>query len=786
MPPSDTDRTSALYRLGQRLIAWRAPVALVAVLVTAALAVPAFRLELSTSFGDLLPYRHPFVAVHEKWAAQFGGANNLTIMVEAREGTVFDLDVLQKIFRLTEAVDRLPGINHDQIDSIAHRTARHLKMQGGVITMPPVMRGYPASEWHADEVRSIVHHNEHLHGILVSLDDRAALVRANFHEGKIDYREVFARVDETIIAPFDDARTRVWVAGEPRLYGWIYAYAGEIYVIFAACVVLLWGMLYAYFRDWRGALRPTLTAVISAIWGLGIIRLLDFPIDPLALVIPFFATARALSHSVQMHDRYYEEYRKNGWRKEPAIVAAFAGLFVPTLSGIATDALGMLVIILVPVLILQRIAIWASIWVASVAVSELLLNPIIYSYLRAPDPARVLAREQGLFQRLVDGWARVVSQPRAAGVLLVVWTVVFAVALWQWRHLTVGDPTAASPLLYADSPYNQAHLRIQELFGGVEPLIVVVEGKEKEVLNEPEVAELIEAFQRHVDADPEVGYSVSLADIVKSTHMVFFDMRPRYGVIPTGRGPVASLYFFRFAGSSVGEISKWVDLSYTNSHVTFYCRNHKGDTVARIVSRARNFIEANPSDQIHLRLAGGLVGMVAAANEEILRNEVLMNLLGYGTIFLVILFTYRSFTGAALMMVPLVLANAVATAYMGFRNTGINLHSLPVITVGIGFGIDYALYVTSRTAEELRAGGDLPAAVSRAVSTAGKAITFTVLSFAVATLTWGVSEIRFNAEMGLLLFLWMLVSFLASVTLLPALLVRLRPRFLFREESSAP
>ena len=76
---------------------------------------------------------------------------------------------------------------------------------------------------------------------------------------------------------------------------------------------------------------------------------MGFSMDPLSLVIPFFITARSVSHSVQMHDRYYEEYRKWNWNKEKAIIAAFAELFVPTISGIIADALGMLAIIVVPV-----------------------------------------------------------------------------------------------------------------------------------------------------------------------------------------------------------------------------------------------------------------------------------------------------------------------------------------------------------------------------------------------------------------------------------------------------
>jgi hypothetical protein len=779
----DVGRTNKepLYRLGEWLIRHRLPVAAFTILVTAVMAYFALKLEMSTSFGDLLPYRHEYVKVHTKYAGQFGGANNVAIMLEVKNGTIFNIDTLTKIYEITKIVDVLPGVNHDQIDSIGHRATRYLTMQGGSIATPPVMRRAPTSEKDVEEIRRIVHHSESIHGILVSLDDRAALIRANFHEGRIDYRRLFYDINDKIIGPFSDDNTRIWVAGEPRLYGWIYHYMSEVWTIFAASTVFMWILLYSYFHDWRGALRPTLTGVVSAIWGLGMIHLIGFPMDPLALVIPFFVTARAVSHSVQMHDRYYEEYHRNNWNKEKAIVAAFAELFEPTLSGIVTDALGMLVIIMVPVVILQRIAISASIWVMSVAISELILNPIVYYYLRAPEKEKVLIREKGIFQRWITWWSGIVVGRRARWVILAFWLGLFGLAASQWQHLTIGDPTAASPLLNVDSPYNQAHTRIQEFFGGIEPLIVVVEGKEKGALKEPSALQAMETFQRSVDADPEVGYSFSLADIVKSINMVFYDIQPRWGVIPAEVGRVANLFFFYFAGSPPSETSKYLDPSYTNAHVTFFCKNHQGDTVARIVGKAKEWIVANPNDKIDFRLAGGLIGVTAAANEEILKNDILMNLLGFGTIFVIVVFTYRSFVAAILMMIPLFLANGVINAYLGFRNFGINLQSLPVVTVGVGFGIDYGLYIVSRALEEYWDTPDVDRAVRRAVETSGKAVTFTAVSLALATLSWAYSDIRFNAEMGLLLFLWMTISFCSTVSLLPALMVIIKPRFLLRQ-----
>jgi hypothetical protein len=769
---------AALYRLGAALIQRRVPVSLISAFFTAIMAYYAFGITMSTSFSDLLPYRHPFVQVHFRFANQFGGANNVNVMLTVKDGDVFNKDVLKKIYEMTQAIDRVTGVNHDQIESIGHRTTRYLTVLGGTIATPPIMRRPPKTDEEVEEIKKICYNTESVYGQLVALNGKALLIKANFIEGRLDYKRIFEEIDRTVKEPFETSEHQIWIAGEPRLYGWIYHYATEVYYIFLACTVFCWLLLYFYFHDWRGALRPTITGVTSALWGMGAQALMGFSMDPLSLVIPFFITARSVSHSVQMHDRYYEEYRKWNWNKEKAIIAAFAELFVPTLSGIITDALGMLAIIVVPVAILQKISISASIWVVSIALSELLLNPIVYFYLKAPERENVIGRDEGPFQRFTSTVATWVVTPRNARFIVAFWVIAFLLSLTQVRHLTFGDPTAATPLLRENSPYNQSHLEIQKYFGGIEPLIVVVEGRDKDVLKDPSILRSMEQFQRYMERDPDIGYSFSLADIIQSINMTFYDLQPRWGVIPAQIPKVSSLFFYYFAGAPPGETARFLDPSYTITRVTFYCKNHQGDNISRIINEARQFVAQNPMEKADYRLAGGLIGVTAAANEEILKNDILMNFLGFGTIFLIVMFTYRSAIAAFVMMLGLFLANGLVNAYMGAMNIGINLQSLPIVTVGVGFGIDYALYIVSRAVEEYK--GDTKEAVRLGLATAGKAVTFTAITLVMATTMWAFSNIRFCSEMGLLLALWMAISFLASCTFIPAVLALREWKFFLR------
>ena len=174
----------SLYWLGDQLIEWRNPVMVLVLIVTAVFAYWTFQLRLVTSFGDLVPQSHEFVKIHNKYSGTFGGANNIVVMYTVEDGTIFTKEHLTSIFKMTEGMDTVYGVNHNQIESIGHRTVRHLKVAaGGTLRAEPVMLRAPQGQDEVDETRRIVHNAENVYGLIVSLDDKAALDSRQLHRG---------------------------------------------------------------------------------------------------------------------------------------------------------------------------------------------------------------------------------------------------------------------------------------------------------------------------------------------------------------------------------------------------------------------------------------------------------------------------------------------------------------------------------------------------------------------------------------------------------------------------
>ncbi|MFZ2948225.1 MAG: MMPL family transporter, partial [Desulfuromonadaceae bacterium] len=135
---------------------------------------------------------------------------------------------------------------------------------------------------------------------------------------------------------------------------------------------------------------------------------------------------------------------------------------------------------------------------------------------------------------------------------------------------------------------------------------------------------------------------------------------------------------------------------------------------------------------------------------------------------------------AVFLMIPLNLANIITLAAMHYLEIGLNVNTLPIVSVGVGVGIDYGIYLLSRFCEEFQISGAYSLAVAnRAIRTTGKAIFFTATTMVVGVLFWYFfSSMKFQAEMGLLLAIIMFLNMLGAMVILPMLLYIFKPKFL--------
>jgi predicted RND superfamily exporter protein len=750
------------------------------------------RLEVKTDFFELYPPKHEYIKLYKEFRGMFGSANMLTIILERKgDGDIYNPETLKKVNELTLGVLSIKGCNPLQVNSISHpRVKQAVLNYQGIGLFPLMWPKVPETPAECEKFKKVVYSNEGIRGFYISLDDRSTVIYAGFWEEGVDLSYLFKEVTK-LTASIEDENHKCYVAGYPMLYAWVSHYRGQIYLILTVTAAAMILLLIIYFRRAGGVLIPAISGIISAIWGLGFAAALGINIDPLLLVVPILLSARALSHSCQCLERFHQEFLECR-DKEKAIVTAYSALYPPALLAIMTDGLGVLTISIATIPLMQKLAYFSSFWIISIFIAVVILNPVIISffYSSSPEDNRLRAKEKELsvltkknayaiFTNLIY---RLSGQRAKWGVAVVVVVLLFGGGFVTTRYLKVGDSSAGGAVLYSDHPYNIAMQKMNTDFVGASRLIVVLEGKEREAIKDRDSLKIMEDLQSFMLHNIEnVGGTLSLADLVRKIYRMYHEGNPKWDMIPQSKRDLGQIFWVLSASMAPGEMDQFVSLpDYTNSNVTAFLRKYSHDSIKSAIEKLKEFGEIVNSDtesKIQVRVAAGILGILAAVNEEVEWSYWAILVVIFSTTFILCSFTYRSFKAAFILLIPLAVSQVLCELIMLLFHIDLNIDSLPVTAIGVGIGIDYGIYLMSRLREECYVQNDFDKARLMALITTGKVIMFTALTMAIGVGFWVFSVMKFPAEMGLLILLLMIFNMISALVLIPALSGIFRPAF---------
>jgi hypothetical protein len=600
------------------------------------------------------------------------------------------------------------------------------------------------------------------------------------NEGALDYEKIFLQL-QSIREREAAAGIKIHATGQPVLVGWVSSYTKQIIIIILLTVVVMLALLIMHFRSMYGIILPVIGIVVTSIWGLGILSMLGYNLDPLMLVIPFLISARAMSHGIQIVERYYQEV-KHGHDGKYAAHLAFSNLFRPGSLGVVSDAIGLLLIAVGSVPINDKLAVYACLWALSVIITVIIAIPCVLQLLPTPTvrPAGSSAMAK-LFSKIADR----VTRPRAPAIVLWVCALLFVAALAASTKVTIGETEPGSPLLYPDHDYNVSSKTINQAFPGSEELYVIGHTDELGGLKRPEVVKALADLQAHMLTDPALGATKGLPDLIRAVNRITHYNDPRWYALPDDPRLVGGLMFLYMMSSPIqGALLEYLDTDQTNANIVFYYKDHQGTTIRRAIDMISQWKDRQESkiDGFTLKLAGGTIGVNAAINDAAFATNLIIIPLVFALIFLSVAAFYSSFHAGLIMLVAMSFATVLTYAYMGLAGIGINVNTVPIIAVGIGVGIDYSIYLMDRIRSEFYDGLSLNESIKIALATTGKAIGFTAFTLICGVMMWVfVSDLKFQADAAMLLIVMLALNAMASIFLVPAWLQKFTPEFITRQ-----
>src|SRR5437870_4690575 len=691
-------------------------------------------------FGHEYTWRkgHPYINIYNTFRRMFGSANILTVILEAKHGDIYHPTTLEKIDVITKRLTETKGVVPYQILSIAHPKMKSITTYGGAIQVREVyFPGLPKTQEDAERVKFAVYSTKGIRGLYVALDDSAALATAGFWEEELDFHYLYDRMME-LKRDVEDANHTVYITGFPWLYTSVLRYVPEVREVFVITVAALAFLLWNYFLTWTGIWVPVFSGLLSSVWALGMGPPLGLNLDPLVLVVPIFLSARALSHSVQSMDRYHEEYHRLG-DKHAAIVESYSHLFPPAIASVLSDGIGIMLVSIAPIPLIQKIAVFSSFWIVSIIVSVVTLHPIILSVINPP----------GVHEARYPAWSR-----------------------WLGRGLVLAG--------------GGAYAKLNEKFLGANQLVVIADTGREDGMKDVAPLTTMEEFADDMEAAPGAGASVTVIDIVKQLARLYHEGEPKWGFVPDRQKYIAELFYTFTQTGQAGDLDRFLstDMRYGTIITLFHGYSH--DIIMNAIDTGKRWAAEHTGEHVQFLFAGGLFGVLAAVNEAVESSYWMTLALVMLAVAACLYLTYGSLVAVGILMIPVVLSQLACEAFMYLWQIDLNVNSLPIAAAGAGVGVDYGIYHFSRMIDAFDEGRTLDEAVDYATATTGKAIIFTATTMVASTIFWWFSDLKFQAEMGLLLALLMVFNTFGGLVIVPAWMKIIRPRFLLRRRTGAP
>jgi predicted RND superfamily exporter protein len=745
----------------------------------------AMKIDVVTLFEDLQPANHSYIKTNEEFKTTFGGANVVSLMVEVKDGDIFNHNTLKAIRDLTNGLQYIDAVNQFQIISLATKKLKTITASTeGIVAEPLMWPNLPETEEQIEKLRDDVISNPLAYGQYVSRDLKSALVTVDFIDRLIDYNKVYPQILE-LVDKVKQPGINVRIVGQPVLAGLVIEYLPETFrivmlITFAIAVILLLAK-----GTLRGMLLPLLSAAVSGVWALGIVQLMGINLDPLAIVITFLISARAISHAVQLNLAFDREREDGTHDCFEAARISLGKLMRPGLLGLATDAGAMLVVALTPIPLLQKAALMGALWLGSMVICTILMIPVILSWTKTHHEHRIINIGIGhAMSALLKGCAGIATNRRSATNLLVISVIILVISAYFAKDITIGDANPGTPLLWPDSAYNLDDAAINSNFPGSDRMFLVVEGEKENAIKRPDVLANMSYFQKYIEALPEVGGAVSIADIIRPVNMSLHEGNPRFYKVADDPVGNAEMIYLATASSDPGDIDRFIDYKYRYGSILVYFRDHKGDTIRKAIKAINDFKAENPIEGVQYRLAGSLIGILAAVNEVIFSGQLQSIALALLLLFVFCAIAYRSPQASLFFLPTVILSNTITFSFMSLNHIGLNINTLPVAALGIGLGVDYAFYIADRIKEHYGKGGELADSIHFGLMTAGRGVIITALTMVAAVVLWYFfSSLRFQAEMGLLIALWMTVSAISGLLVIPSMIYLFKPRFLLKREA---
>jgi uncharacterized protein len=750
----------------------RLVILIVSIIATIVFGYFATTLKLNANFEKTIPTNHPYIVNYLKHKLDLAGlGNSLRISVETTKGNIYTKEYLEVLQKINDEVFLVPGVDRMNMRSLWTPGTRWTAVteqgfDGGQV----IDSNYDGSPKRLEEVRRHVE-RAGITGTLVALNHESSILSVPLLSedpntgGPLNYGEFNKRI-EAIRSKYQSDDIKIHITGFAKVMGDLIDGVKQVMLFFLVALVISSIVLFWYTRCPRSTMVVMTCSVIAVIWQMGISAALGYGLDPYSVLVPFLVFAIAMSHGSQKMNGILQDVGR-GTHKLVAARYTFRRLFLAGLTALIADAFGFAVLSVIDIGATRDLAFIASIGVAVIIFTNLILVPVLLSYagVNQKAAARSLIEEEA-------GRDRVVRHPifefldkftkRKYAIIAILVTIPLTLAaLYMRQDLRIGDLDPGAPELRPNSRYNLDNAFVVKNYGASSDVLAVMVETPTGTCNNYNTLMKVDALEWTLRQTEGVESTDSLALWNRKLNTALTEGSAKwYDLFPN-----QSMINFITTNSVRGYANDSADLLT----LYVYLRDHRADTLTKVVNVVETFAKENNTKDVRFELGAGSAGIDAATNIVVETANRRILFMVYAVVILMCFITFRNWRAVVCAILPLIVTSILAEAVMAKLGIGVKVSTLPVVALGVGVGVDYALYILNVVLGHYRAGHTLSEAFYRADLFTGKVVLFVGLTLSIAVATWAFSPIKFQADMGIMLAFMFLVNMIGALILHPAL-----------------
>lgn len=732
--------------------------------ITALFAAQLPKIKTDTDPKHMLPATSPVRVYNDQVERWFGLHPDMLVLGIANDQGILNAETLEKIAAITQDVLKIPGVIVR--DTLSLSTVDNITSESGQLVVKPALAEVPRTTGELERLGQALLDNPLLRDRFISSDKTTTAIYIPIEptaNGKLIADQIRA-----VLTKYP-GRERFCLAGDPVARDTFGAEMFRQMGLFSPIAgIIMCVALYVMFRNKWLVIANMAVAMVAILWAMGALIGAGLPVHIMSSMIPVFLMAIS-TDNVHIFNEVYFRFQELK-EKRAAIHETLRVVGPPVIYSDLTTAVGFASLAFGHIIPVRVFGLFVALGTLAILLMSFTFVPALMSLVREEQFLSSAAQED------VSRSSRGLASLGRWGLLhrklvLRLGLLLLVVSGIGISRIRVNNNMVA--WFKAKSDIRQADRLLNEKLGGTSLGYLVVSAREEGFFKRPEALRYLEALQREVEKAPRVGKTISVTDFVKRIHRVLHQESPAFDQVPDSQDTIAQYLFLSGMSGRASDLDNVVDYPYQKANILVQLKSWDAGVMRQVIGKAQAFVRANPLPGVEIHPAG-IAYFNMVWNDEVLWGMVGGFLMSLVLVLGILIVEYRSFFWGILSFVPLLGTILVIYSAVGFLGKDFDMPISVLSTLSLGMAIDFAIHFVSRFRQRYQEEPRLREALLWTVARPGKGIIRNAVLFALGFAVMVFASLTPYITVGVFMAAIMILSSLATLVYLPALIDRFR------------